>query len=73
MILTSENIREAVLILWGPGRLKEAARAVGCSERELRRWVNDGVMPQTRYAGPLQRAIEARAQELLRAIEPFAA
>jgi hypothetical protein len=73
MILTGENVREAILTLWGIGHLKEAADAIGCSERTVRRWVKEMHEPQARYAGAIRRAVKDRANDLLREITRFAA
>jgi len=73
MILTPENIRDAILTLWGPGRLHELAAKIPCSVRTVHRWAYDGAQPQVGHAGALRRAIEERCEEVGKLIERIAA
>lgn len=64
MILTPANINEAVMTLWGRGRLNDAAEAIGCDPRTLKRWLEKKTKPPARFSGSIRRAIIARVEEV---------
>jgi Sec-independent protein translocase protein TatA len=65
MILTPAVIRETILVLWGRGRLNEAAKSIGCSTKTVTRWINEETDPPARFCGAIRRAATRRIADVI--------
>lgn len=69
MIFTADNLRLIVDQLWGDRT--DAAQAVGCSPRTLKRYITGETSPSARVCGMIRRAVTARMSEIMAIGAPF--